>query len=235
MPSTCAKSARPTPPAGSPPPNSCGTKSTGSNQQRRTVKVFGQAFFKRLAVSKDSVFGRLPRVGHNLHLNRADPPLHYGQPSSASVCPPFPTRSYDLVGTPEIPFFRRALPAIAVPTCVLGRRKSVKGNHQGSLSRLIGADFAHRAKSAAAGHSPAAFYKERVRPYLLSCPDYPFAEQTKIFLYPPSFRKMHLSPSKGRGLPQCRHKLRQRGVLGVPPPRRYHFLLLALSGQRDKN
>ena len=69
----------------------------------------GQAFFKRLAVSKDSVFGRLPRVGHNLHLNRADPPLHYGQPSSASVCPPFPTRSYDLVGTPEIPFFRRAL------------------------------------------------------------------------------------------------------------------------------
>ena len=70
---------------------------------------------------------------------------------------------------------------------------------------------------------------------MLSCPDYPFAEQTKIFHYPPSFRQIRPSPSKGRGLPQCRHKLRQRGVLGVPPPRRYHFLLLALSGQRDKN
>ena len=38
-------------------------------------------------------------------------------------------------------------------TCSFGRKDSVKGNHQGFLSRLINTDFARRAKSAAAGRS----------------------------------------------------------------------------------
>ena len=153
------------PPVGSPPPNSCGTRSISSNREIKDCKKFRSSLFQ-----KACSFQRQRRVGHNLHYRGQTLRCAAGSPLPLR-CALLPPQGLATLRGPHCrskrnPLDRRALPAIAVPTCVLGGRKSVKGNHQGSLSRLIGTDFAHRAKSAAAGHRPAAFYKER---FALTC------------------------------------------------------------------